>query len=254
MPRTRRAAAGEAFDLLPDEVLQETGARALANELYDSQQLLRVSKRMWTALQPVRTAAKRQRLRWMVAHGAKKQVNEATVDHSQGIVIGSRLPTKGISSWKVRVAMTKGNFGNMHVGVLDDQIRCGWALQLGNMSLRRVFGPSPTGFPDGDGERTTVDGLNYSKAVQSGRAPAPVIEVVTDHDAGTLSFRVTSHLKDGPLHEALNGFPKGAALRIFAFVCTAGDKLSLVQPYYNWAPLTNLRAHARKQPGGKPSI
>lgn len=225
--RTRRAAAAMAFGLLPDEILQEIGMKALANDLHDSQQLLVVSKRMRVALQLLRAVAKRQRLQWGTA--ARMEVDFLMVGKAS---IGSHLPTEGISSWKVRVTMSKGNFGNMHVGVIDKQLRCGWTLQLGNMTLR-VVGRPPAGFPNGHGKRATPDCLFYSKAVQNGRAHAPVIEVVTDHDAGTLSFRVTSHLKDGPLREALSGFPKGAVLRIYAFVCTAGDRLSLVQPYYN---------------------
>ena len=43
----------------------------------------------------------------------------------------------------------------------------------------------------------------------AGRATGAVIEVIFDHDAGSLSYRVN----DWPVFEALRGFPVGAALR-----------------------------------------
>ena len=64
-----------------------------------------------------------------------------------------------------------------------------------------------------------------------GRAIGAVIEVLVDHDEGTLSYRVNG----GPLLEALKGetkFPKGAALRPFvACPVHSGDRVRLVTPY-----------------------
>lgn len=59
-----------------------------------------------------------------------------------------------------------------------------------------------------------------------GRAVGAMIEVLVDHDKGMLSYRVNN----GPVFEALKGFPIGAALRPFA-VCLVTGRVRLVTPY-----------------------
>ena len=58
-----------------------------------------------------------------------------------------------------------------------------------------------------------------------GSATGAVIEVIVDHDEGTLGFRVNG----GPELHALGGFPQGAALRPFVQCWRANDRVSLVR-------------------------
>ena len=89
-----------------------------------------------------------------------------------------------------------------------------------------VNAPPPDGFPDGHMTQVMKDEAG-DPANLVGRATGAVIEVLVDHDEGTLGFRVNG----GPPLDALKGFPKGAALRISVILSWAFDRVSLVQPY-----------------------
>ena len=60
-----------------------------------------------------------------------------------------------------------------------------------------------------------------------GRATSAVIEVIVDHSEGSLAFRIN----DGPVLEALRGFPKGAPLRPWVLMWLQGDSMTLCRPY-----------------------
>ena len=91
-----------------------------------------------------------------------------------------------------------------------------------------IGAPSPNGYPSGHGKQVMKDAGGQPTDLD-GRAIGAVIEVLVNHDAGTLGYRVN----DGPLLEALTGFPAGAALRPWAWagIPYAGDCLSVVRPY-----------------------
>ena len=79
-----------------------------------------------------------------------------------------------------------------------------------------VYGrKQPEGWPDGHGTAVCSPSLK-------GKEVGAVIEVVVDHDAGSLSFRINR----GPLLPALGGYPRGARLRPWARLCHEGDRLS----------------------------
>ena len=67
-----------------------------------------------------------------------------------------------------------------------------------------VGAPPPPGYPDGHLRPILVE-ASGEQAQLEGRAIGSVIEVIVDHDAGTLSFR----LDDGPEGPLLEGFPVG---------------------------------------------
>ena len=120
--------------------------------------------------------------------------------------------------------------------VCDAAARHGWGLYLLNGCLYRnarkangepVFNAEPPeGWPDGGGTQVMKDEAGRPANLY-GRPVGAVIEVLVDHDEGTLSFRVN----DGPLCEALKGFPKNAALRPCVWCVCDGDRIRFVTPY-----------------------
>ena len=99
--------------------------------------------------------------------------------------------------------------------------------------------PAPLGFPDGHSTMVLAY-HSYTVSPSPGSSPlvhpaygeCAVIEVLLDHDAGTLAFS----LNGGAPHHALSGFPKGATMRPWVR-CYADPvhrplyRLSLVRPY-----------------------
>ena len=89
----------------------------------------------------------------------------------------------------------------------------------------------PEGFPDGDNTQVT----STSQWAQAGQWQLhkfdighwPTIEVLVDHDAGTLAYSVDGE----PPRHALSGFPPGAALRPWVRCFRRCDTLSLARPY-----------------------
>lgn len=163
---------------------------------------------------------------------------------------GCLLPTTGISAWKLRInaderrRVTRSaatstsvgygkvarNNGYMDLGVCGADCKQAWGFNLHTGNLRRVgvglqsslWHPvdPPAGFPDGDGTQVSHN--------LQGQTFGAEIEVIVDHDAGTLSFQIN----DGPPILALSGFPQGAALRPHAslFFSTL-DKVTFVRGY-----------------------
>jgi hypothetical protein len=66
-------------------------------------------------------------------------------------------------------------------------------------------------------------------SLEHARAEGVVIEVLFDHDAGTLNYR----LNDGQVGQALGGFPKGAALRLWAALDDRrrNHRMTIVRPW-----------------------
>ena len=71
-------------------------------------------------------------------------------------------------------------------------------------------GEPPSGWPDGMGHRVLAneDGAKTT----DGKVTGSLVEVVVDHELGTLAFSVNG----GPREVALEGFPRAAALRPWA--------------------------------------
>ena len=137
-------------------------------------------------------------------------------------------------------APTAGHF--VLAEMCDAAARNSWSLYLFHGCLYRHHrnangeldfeAPPPEGWPNGDCTRVVKDEAGLPTDLCY-RAIGAVIEVIFDHDKGTLSF----HVNDGPLLDALKGkttrckFPKGAALRPFACCPLVGDRLRLVTPF-----------------------
>ena len=68
----------------------------------------------------------------------------------------------------------------------------------------------PTASQKGDGADKKV---LFNPDDLEGRAKGAIIEVCLDHDKGTLSLGING----GPLQHVLSGFPRGAAMRPFAY-------------------------------------
>ena len=156
------------------------------------------------------------------------------------------LPSSGKSSWQIRVDNGGyGQCGNMRIGICDFWGRYFWGLWLDTGRLARcerklngerfdVHTAKPDGWPDGDKKKVygPPDPVPYSdipnRCDLSGRVNGVVVEVVVDHDLGTLCFRVDG----GPLLHALDGFPVGARLHPCVEMAFANeDQVSLVRPY-----------------------
>lgn len=153
---------------------------------------------------------------------------------------GLPLPRIGVSSWKVHIDESFRNHGILQVGVCDAAARCGWGLCLCSGKLYRdsrdangflyyappYNAPPPDGFPDGDGTNVMTDEAGQGLHLR-GRAIGLVIEVLVDHNAGTLGFRIN----DGPPLNALGGFPRGAVLHPYAGRILGTDRVSFEAPY-----------------------
>ena len=132
----------------------------------------------------------------------------------------------------------------MIIGICDKRTRCGWGLNLFNGKLIRRTMHYPRAAPlDGypDGARTQVlwsrssaeqtdgaDGEDEPANLQ-GRANGAVIEVRVDHDAGSLAFGIDG----GEDFLAVDGFPKGAAMRPFVKLNNGHDRIRLVRPFFD---------------------
>lgn len=137
----------------------------------------------------------------------------------------------GVVSWLVRVDCSEGNRGFICIGVCDATARYSWGLALCSGQLERnsrdhngnfVSVRPPDYFPDGDGEQILRDRYGQPTGL-AGRAVGSVVKVIVDADAGTLGFSVNG---GAPLI-GLTGFPRGACLRPWALLGTAGDSVCI---------------------------
>lgn len=248
---------------LPDELVYECGVQALVQDGRSLLRFLQASKRLQHLFKPLRLRAEERRLRWDAAVTLKHTISgdgrTLTAVHGDGGVTpwaaGCVLPTAGKSAWKVQVETSSQNIGHIVVGVCDAAAaRHGWGLALSNGHLCRYvlwatssnkhlcreadgsfhFRALPPisldrqDWPDGHGEQVMKDEAGQP-ADLVGRAVGAIIEVLVDHDEGTLSFQVNG----GPLLVALKGeskFPRHAALRPFARCSFVDDSVRLLTP------------------------
>lgn len=243
------------FDLLalPEDILEFIGRLVLAADLPAGLRLRQSCGALHGRLELIKAEAEARRLRWVeaVRHGisADGQVLTSGHDSSSGLMswaVGPLLPVQGKSSWSVKVEVSHNNNGSMFIGVCDAAGCNAWGMCLKNGLLyrehrdarRRVYPrpPPPNGWPNGNCLRVMKDESGKLIGLY-GKAVGAVIQVLFDHDEGVLSYRV----EDGPLLEALKGFPTGAAHRVrpwarlphwcpqvHAHVC---DRIRFVRPY-----------------------
>jgi len=254
------------FAELPNDVLLAVGEAILALNLPAALQLRAASVHHRQLLESLKAKAEQRRLRWLPqlsslpsTHPAFYQIcNEGRtvrrVPFHRGWVwaVGSLLPTQGKSSWRVRVdqlgEISKG--GSLCIGVADEAARNAWGLSIPSgqlhISQRDAEGhpvipaePAPKPFPNGDGAQV-LEYRNH-RLVDPNSFPCNgwIIEVLLDHDKGTLAFRINDDPPAEVPAETIFDensppfrFPKGAALRLFYKTDHYGEgQVTLVRPW-----------------------
>jgi hypothetical protein len=245
---------------LVDEVMDLVGRATLANSLRDALRLCQTCRALHTKLEALRRLAEARRLRWLPDLTAKHAISDdgyrLTVlgggDKVEPWAAGGLLPTAGRSAWTIRIEQSRRNDGNgMWVGVCDTAARWGWGVSLYSGRLRRIsrgalgqldFDAEPLeGYPNGNYKQLM---RNQALSGLRSRANGAAVEVLVDHDAGALGYRVNG----GPLLEALplsdeercsrwsqgqaRGFPRGATLRPYATCYYQGDSMRFTTPFY----------------------
>lgn len=232
------------LDGLPADALIITATLLLAADLRAALRLSQASAALLARLGPVWQQAAARRLRWLPAMTAANMDisgDGRTLTQRGGIgrwAAGSLLPTVGRSSWKVRIDATYRNWGDIGIGVLHAEGRCGWVLGLyqgmlqrwgrgaGALMLPHPAPPPPAGFPDVHATRVMRDAAGEPAHLR-GSANGAVIECILDHDAGSLAFSVNG----GPRLHALSGFPAAAAMRLGMCLHAPDDRATLVTAY-----------------------
>ena len=244
---------------LPGEVAELVGRLLLASPR-DALRFGRACRDLHSKLEAVRALAEARRLRWLPSVAATHEVSDEgrtlTVlrrsDDAELWIVGGPLPTVGVSAWKVRVNQSRSDDGNgLWIGVCDAAARCSWGLFLFSGRLRRISRDAHgkldftgrsllPGYPNGNYKQVMKDEAGRRASLRGG-ANGAVVEVLVDHDAGSLSYRVNGGpglealpLRDGDRghgREAACAFPKGAALRPYASCYYPGDRLSFVAAF-----------------------
>ena len=183
-----------------------------------------------------------RRLRWLPEMTAACDISgdgrtlTRVHEFQDGWAAGTSLPTAGISSFDVRIDVSLANEGLITIGVCDAEANYGWGLCLEDGTLDRMFAgsnqygrciyhyaPFPENYPAAYPDREYA--AQILETPPHRYAEGAVIGVVWDADAGTLAFRVNG----GPAHQALAGFPAGAALRPCVLLHHApGDRVTLL--------------------------
>jgi len=238
---------GPALLDLQNELVEMVALAVLANGPRDAIRLCQACRVLRTSLAWFRARAERRRLRWApdatLKHeigdmGRKLTVGDFERSDPEPWAAGDLLPTEGRSSWSVRVDMSRRNDGNgIWVGVCDAAGRICWALFLYSGRMRRMcrdeagkldFDAQPADdLPNGNYKIVMMDEHGKHCSLR-GRANGAAVEVVVDHDVGTLGFRVNG----GPYLEALplldRALPRGMPLRPYASCYYSGDSVSFV--------------------------
>ena len=149
------------------------------------------------------------------------------------------LPTTGISKWQVRVVKVHDN-NHMVIGVCDAMLQNAWGIALFNGRLVHCVRPVIDGRyavkerrEAGGGqlipteqEGTPIMRPTVAQHLQ-GKGGGTTIEVIIDHDAGTLSFRVNA----SRLLPARVSLEKNASLLPWVSIYFARDCVGFVSRY-----------------------
>lgn len=226
---------------LPEELLEQI----VRTDLLSAIRLRQCCNEMMGRLMKVHAEAKKRRVQWLPQNTVNGVVSDhgctLTCTHDRGPeadyripwAFGSELPTDGRSSWLVRVQRTGGNNGAVVIGVSDHTGCYGWGLHLyTGMLVRRCRSscgrylpglPPPPGWPDGHNTQVLLDD-NGGPVNLDGRADGTLVEVHVDHDHGELGFIINR----GEYRCALNHFPSGCRLCLWARLVYEDDRVSLV--------------------------
>jgi hypothetical protein len=231
---------------LPGELTVEIARQLLALDLPTALRLCQSCRQLHERLATVRAEAEARRLRWLpeladghvVKHDGRSLTGVTGPSDWMPVAAANLLPTTGVSSWTLRVAVDDHNEGFMDLGVCDADGKNAWGFNLLTGKIRRASKqnqPSwlrtadpPDGYPDGDDTEVVRQGVALKAAV---RPKGAEITVVVDHDAGTLGFRFKGVKRRKLLH-AVAGFPRGTLLRPHASLFfSPKDTVSFVRPY-----------------------
>ena len=239
---------------LPEELLHLVADALLHKHLPSALRLSQACTALRGRLAAVRAAAEARRLRW-VAEVTDTNVLATSdegraltrVGYGQGGIwghegdawaAGSLLPTVGRVSFSVRIERSRSHRGVMHIGVCTAANTDGWGLHPFYGKLWRYHRDAdgsvrfaderapPANYPNGDNTQVMFNAAGRPANLQ-GRANGTVIEVIVDHNEGSLAFRV-----DGKLTPALRGFPKGAPLRTWASFNREADRILFKRGYH----------------------
>ena len=234
---------------LHDEMVELVGRAAVANSPRDALRLCQACQALRAKLGAVRAAAEARRLIWLPGVTHKRSNHGRTLtalgggDSVEPWVVGGPLPTVGRSAWTVRVDRSRRDDGNgMWIGVCDAAARCSWGLFLYSGRLRCIsrdadgkidLSAKPDeGYPNGNYEQV----LRQGPFRCAGGATGTAVEVLVDHGAGSLHFRING----GPLLQALpladkerghdgpRAFPPGTPLRPYVSCYYPDDQMSFV--------------------------
>ena len=248
---------------MSDELLEMVGLAALAADPRAALHFGQTCRGLHTKLERVRGLVESRRLRWLPEMTAEHAIS----DHGRSLTCtrlprmddvlalqwatGGLLPSQGMSIWTVRVVSSMKNDGNgMWIGVCDAAARWSWGLFLYSGRLRRIcrddhgkvdFESSPIeGFPNGNYMQVIQDAEGRPGNLR-GKATGALIEVLVDHEIGTLSFRIdggprfvalSPQDEDAPeMNRGSGVFPPGAALRPYASCYYPGDSLRFESPW-----------------------
>ena len=253
---------------LRDE-LDLVGQRLLAYSPRDALRFCQACLTLHDKLAELRLRAEAGRLCWLRDLTTKHELSEdgRTLtavrgnDSIEAWAAGRLLPAEGTSSWKIRVVTSKRNDGNgMWVGVCDAAARCSWGLFLYSGRLRRVCvdangkldfdAPLLDNYPNGN-FRQVMKPPGEGSSLRS-RANGAEIEVIVDHDEGTLGYRINGgqylealpaprtprggstsslELQDGAHPGPCEVFPRGMELRPYASAYYHGDSMRFTTAY-----------------------
>ena len=234
---------------LPDDEFSVFAQIMLVADLPSMLRLRQVSRLLLQRLKTTHTQAQARRLRWLsecstdcqVSHWDRTVARVADADDSTIKAVGTLLPRNGRSAFSVRVATSFRRLGLIEIGVCDRPMTYSWILDLhngmlfcwsrgGDGALDTYCGRPRRRAPD----RYPCAHLKWVMKDASGtlcslweKAEGAVVEVILDHDVGTLAFVVND-----TRYEALSGFPEGAELRPYVRLWgSAGDSVELLTRY-----------------------
>jgi sulfur relay (sulfurtransferase) complex TusBCD TusD component (DsrE family) len=240
---------------LPVEISYNIAWRVLAMDLSSALHLCNTCHTLRTQFSAMKSAAEKQRLHFdnersmggLLASNDSVFTRQDSGSSDYSLAVCQELPIEGLSS--VRVLVERDRTSVQHwtelvcstgvsIGVCDAARRNMWLVNTQNGELLRrtrrhstakhlFVGPLPQGYPDGD--RTAVFCCHHYAAEgdgdDDGELVSPIVEVIVNHDTGTLAFRVG----ELPPICALSGFPRGLALRPCVLLYQHGaNRVSLV--------------------------
>lgn len=249
-----RPALGE-WALLPDDIFYRIAAMAceahpptaMRMRLTCAEARTRIDTPPAPGARSVRMLAEARRTMWLPTPGVLQHTAYGETISADGFTLsktakaiwsaGMPLPTVGVSRWRLALQCeSRGQSGaGMCIGVCDSEKRYGYGLRpvdgtLDKQSVQDILSGHcaggyefATATPEAQhGFPRVVHGQKVMHRPSSlkGAANGAIVEVIMNHDAGSLAYRINN----GPTLPALDGFPKGAALCPWvSMYCHAGD-------------------------------